>query len=83
MTEFDNLKRSYAAAIQCGMAMGSPYQDVRHANDVIHKLCEELIDNSDNRRYSPEDKQAMKWDLEALKETLSREIDAYYRNGQQ
>lgn len=56
MTDFDNLKRSYAAAIQCGMAMGSPYQDVRHANDVIHKLCEELIDNSDNHRYSPADK---------------------------
>lgn len=80
MTEFDNLKRSYASTIQCGLAMGSGYQEARHGNDLLHKFCEMLVDSSN---CSPSEKQAMKKELEALKEALSREIDTFFQSGQQ
>lgn len=75
MTEFDNLKRNYAAAIQCGLAMGSGYQNATIANEIIHKFCETLVESSD---YAPLEKQRMKLELEVCKETLSHEIDRYY-----
>ena len=77
MTEFDNLKRSYVMAIQCAMPMGIGYQQTRHGNDVLHKVCEMFVDGSS---YSDEDKRNMKQELELLKESLSAEIEAYYRN---
>ena len=61
MTEFENLKRSYATAIQCGVAMGSGYQNATIGNEIIHKFCETLVESSN---YTPLEKQHMKFELE-------------------
>lgn len=74
MTEFDNLKRSYIAAIETGLAANAGYQNCKFANEAIHKFCEILIDNSN---YS--NKTAMKQELELLKETLAKEIETCYQ----
>ncbi len=79
MTEFDNLKNSYITTVQCAMAMGAGCQQAKHGNDVLHRLCEILVDHSN---YSDADKQAMKQYLEMTKETLGCEIDVFYENGQ-
>lgn len=75
MTAFDNLKNSYAFAIQSGLAANIDYQNCRMANDFIHKFCEIYVDNSDFI-----DKAAMKQELALLKEFLSQEIEAYYQH---
>lgn len=75
MTEFDNLKNTYIATMQCAMAMGRGNQWTKHGNDILHKFCEMLVDRSD---YPDADKQAMKQELELLKESIDAEIDACY-----
>ena len=55
MTEFDNLKNSYASAIQFGLVTNFGYQNCKTANEIIHRLCETYVDNSDRL-----DKAAMK-----------------------
>ena len=77
MTEYENLKRSYIAAIQFGLSANIKYDELNHGNDLLHKFCEQLIDNSN---YPETDKQGMKNDLETVKEVLSQEIEAYWRN---
>ena len=76
MTDFDYLKRSYALAIQMGLAAGCSYQDSKLANDVIHKFCETLIDNSSNCN----NKNEMKIELETLKEAFSKEIEDFFQH---
>lgn len=73
--EFNNLKNSYIATVQWGLIAKIGYQESKRGNDILHKFCENFIDNSD---YYDVDKTAMKQELEALKETLSKEIEAYY-----
>lgn len=75
MTEFDNLKRSYVAVIQFSMAMNTPREEVKHGNDILHKFCEKLIENSG---YPDDEKQRMKDELEIVKETMAKEIEAFY-----
>ena len=77
MTEYENLKRSYIATIQFGLSANVKYDEVKHGNDVLHRFCEQLIENSN---YLEIDKQGMKHDLEIVKEALSQEIEAYWRN---
>ena len=77
MTEYENLKRSYIATIQFGLSANVKYDEVKHGNDLLHKFCEQLIENSN---YSDMDKQSMKHDLEIVKEALSQEIKTYWRN---
>lgn len=76
MTEFDNLKSSYISAIQCGLAMGAGYNEAKHGNDILHKFCENLIDNSN---YNDLCKMDMKNELEVIKEALSQEIESFYK----
>lgn len=75
MTKFDNLKNSYIATIQCAMQMGSPYEQTKQGNDMLHKVCEMIVDSSD---YCDTDKRVMKMQLESVKETLSKQIESRY-----
>jgi len=75
MIDFAVLKKSYIASIQFGLLSNKGYGDVKHGNEVLHKFCENLIDNSN---YSDPDKHNMKLELELLKETLSKEIDQHF-----
>ena len=70
MIDYQNLKTSYIAMIQIGLELGFP--DPKHGNELLHEFCEKLVENSD---YSDCDKQKMKNELEAVKETLSHEIE--------
>ena len=91
MNDFINLKNSYVATIQMGLMMNAGYEEAKRGNDIIHKFCENYIDNSnysdfdkqnenyiDNSNYSDFDKQKMKHELELVKEALSQEIDRHF-----
>ncbi len=71
MIDYQNLKNSYIGAIHMGLDLGFP--DPKQGNELLHKFCEKLIDNSN---YSEADKQSMKKELDVLKETLSIEIES-------
>ena len=73
MTDIENLKSSYTAAIQRALLSNVAYHDVNYANDFIHNLCKSYIDSSN---YT--DKESIKREFELLKETLSREIEASF-----
>lgn len=75
MTEFDGLKRSYISALHVGMATGANREQSKNGNEILHKFCEGLVENS---QYSDEAKQAMKHELKMLKEVLSKEIEEFY-----
>ena len=76
MTEFDNLKRSYISAIQWGLTARVGYNESKQGNEVLHKFCENLIDNSNQL---PTEKTIMKNELELIKEALSEEIESFYK----
>ena len=71
MIDYLNLKRSYISAVQMGLMLGTGYEEAKRGNDLLHKFCENCIDNSN---YTENDKQNMKQDLELAKEALSQEI---------
>lgn len=77
MTEFDNLKSSYAAAVQFGLAANVGYQAAKHGNEMLHELCKRLVENSN---YQNSEKMAMKQELEILKDALDGEIDVFYQH---
>ena len=79
MIDYLNLKKSYIAAIQMGLMLNAGYEEAKHGNDLLHKFCENCIDNSN---YCEQDKQAMKHDLELVKEALSKEIELRFHNVQ-
>ena len=72
MIDYLNLKNSYIAAIQMGLILNAGYEDAKRGNDLLHKFCENCIDNSN---YSEQDKLNMKHDLELVKEALAQEIE--------
>lgn len=72
MIDYLNLKNSYISAIQMGLILNAGYEEAKHGNDLLHKFCENCVDNSN---YNDPDKQSMKQDLELVKETLSQEIE--------
>ena len=80
MIDYPNLKNSYIAAIQMGLLLNAGYEDAKRGNDLLHKFCENCIDNSN---YSDSDKYNMKRDLEIVKEALSKEIEFRFRNVRQ
>lgn len=79
MIDYLNLKNSYIAAIQMGLILNAGYEEAKRGNDLLHKFCENCIENSN---YNEQDKQAMKHDLELVKETLSKEIELRFHNAQ-
>lgn len=78
MTEFDQLKNGYIAIIQLGLSANVGCQQAKQGNDILHKVCENFINNS---WYNDTDKTTMKQELELLKETLSNELEDYYQHG--
>lgn len=75
MAEFEKLKKSYISSVQAGMLLGVDYNGCKRAIDVLHKIYENLIDNSN---CIEKDKTIMKCELELIKEALSKEADCYY-----
>ena len=76
MTEFDNLKTCYAAAIQFRLASNVGYQASKHGNEMLHELCKRLVEDSN---YQDSEKVAMKQELEMLKAAFEKEIESHYR----
>lgn len=76
MTEFEKLKNSYISSVQAGMILGVDYNGCKRAIDVLHKIYENLIDNSNCIDI---DKTVMKYELKLIKEALLREAECYYR----
>ena len=76
MIDYLNLKNSYIASIQLGLILNAGYEEAKRGNDLLHKFCENCIDNSN---YSERDKQDMKRDLEFVNEMLSQEIELRFR----
>lgn len=79
MIDYLNLKNSYKTAIQMGLVLNAGHEEAKRGNDLLHKLCENCVDNSN---YGEIDKQNMKRDLELVKEALSIEIDRHFYNAQ-
>ncbi len=76
MIDFQNLKNSYISVVHWGLSVRVGYEESKRGNEVLHKFCENLIDNSD---YSDSDKVMMKHELEIIKEALSKEIECFYQ----
>ena len=76
MTEFDNLKSSYAAAVQFGLTMNVGYQASKQGNEMLHELCKLFVENSN---YQDSEKMAMKLELEILKKAIEEEIESCYQ----
>ena len=79
MYQFDTIKNSYISAVQWGLALKVGYNESKHGNEIIHKFCENFIDNSN---YNEHDKPIMKAELEIIKEALSQEIESFYQKGE-
>lgn len=77
MPTFNNLKNAYISTIQFAMLDGANYNDVKSGNELLNHFCKGMIDGSN---YSDIDKPSMKYKLDLLKETLSKEIEEYYKN---
>ena len=79
MIDYLSMKKCYIAAIQVGLALNAEYEEAKRGNDLLHKFCENCIDNS---LYGEADKQDMKRDLELVKEALSQEIETRFHGAQ-
>ena len=55
--------------------MNAGYEEAKRGNDLLHKFCENCIDNSN---YSENNKKDIKRDLELVKEALSQEIECHF-----
>lgn len=75
MIDYLNLKTSYISALQMGLMLNSDYEEAKRGNDILHKLCENCVDNSD---YSEAEKKNMKSDLKLIKEVLAQEIERHF-----
>ena len=79
MIDYLNLKKSYMLALQTGLLMNAGYEEAKRGNDILHKFCENCVENSN---YSEADKKDMKRDLELVKEALSQEIEFRFHSTQ-
>lgn len=75
MLDFETMKRSYAATIQCGLLSNVGCSEAKQGNEMLHGFCKELVELSN---YSDYEKTSMKCELDAIKETLSQEIETFY-----
>ena len=74
MNEFENLKTGYIDTIHYGMCQ-TGYNETMHGNEVLHKFCSMLVDNSS---YSDSEKREMKYELDQIKEIISQEIEGFF-----
>lgn len=77
MLTFKDLKSAYISTVQFGMLHGANYDNAKHGNELLNHFCKGMVDNSN---YNNNDKSTMKQDLDLTKETLSIEIDNYYKS---
>ena len=77
MKEFENLKNAYTGALQYGIATGINYNEAKHGNDILHKFCENMVENSN---YDNISKDFMKNELEIIKELMEKEIETFFNN---
>lgn len=75
MTNFKNFKRSYSSSIQLALLLGIGYEDAKKGNEVLNRLCKSCIDSG---YYSKQDKEAMKFELDVIKEVLDAEINCKF-----
>ncbi len=54
------------------------FDDLKNANETIHKIIENYIDNN----YINSDKVKLKHELELIKEALSQDIESFYQKGE-
>ena len=77
MIDYLNLKNSYISAIQMGLMLNAGCTEAKHGNDLLHKFCENCVDNSN---YSMMEKQKMKLELELVKKALAQEIEIFFHH---
>ena len=79
MIDYRILKNRFIALVQIGLLCNAGYEEAKRGNDLLHKFCENCVDNSN---YSESDKQSMKNELELVKESLSQEIEYRFHSTQ-
>ncbi len=75
MTDYENLKKSYIAAMQLGLQFCGNYDEAKRGNDILHQFCKTFVENSQYGDYA---KDSMKQELEVLKASLLQEIALYF-----
>ena len=75
MTNFENFKRSYSSSIQLALLLGIGYEEAKRGNELLDHFCKTCIDSG---YYSKQDKEAMKFELDAIKEALDAEINCKF-----
>lgn len=75
MTDFENMKRGYSSTIQFALITGATYSEAKNGNEFLHKFCDFVIENSNDR---DRDKAQMKHELALLKAFHDQEIDRHF-----
>lgn len=75
MTNFKKFERSYTSSIQLALLFGIGYEDAKKGNEVLNHLCKSCIERG---YYSKQDKEAMKFELDVIKEVLDAEINCTF-----
>lgn len=75
MMEFENFKNKYVSTVQFILLLRIGYEETKRCNEILHKFCENFIDD----KYSDTNREGMKLELKIIKESLSKEIDSFYK----
>ena len=75
MIDYLNMKKCYIAAIQVGLALNAGYEEAKHGNDLLHKFCENCVDNS---LYGEADKQDMKRIWNSLRKRFPKKLKSAF-----
>lgn len=75
MTNFEKIKRSYASSIQLALLFGIGYKEAKRGNELFNRSCKICIGSG---YYSKQDKEAMKFELDVIKEALDVEINCKF-----
>lgn len=76
MTDFENLKNSYIQTMQLAFVGGVSHDEAKRGNELLSRLCKQLIQRSG---YRPQDQEEMCRQMDLLKKTLELEIEAAYQ----
>lgn len=75
MTDFENQKNSYIQTIQLALVGGVSHDAVKQGNELLSYFCKQLIQCSG---CQPQDRDEMSRQIDLVKQTLEREIEAAY-----
>ena len=75
MIDFEKIKNSYVATIHIGMECGAEYKEAKQGNELLHRFCENLVENENYNELARRD---MKRELQQIKEMLAQEIEVRY-----